>query len=222
MKTFALCFVLAPAVVLADEKPVALLDGKTLVGWVDEKGQPAKLDAGWTYDADGVLHLKAGSKAGNLLTERQYTGFILEWDWKVAPGGNNGVKYRVKKYEKGGWLGPEYQMIDDAAHPDGKNGPNRHTAAIYYLYDPAADKKLKPAGEWNRSKIVLKGNHVEHWLNGAKACEAEIGSSDWKDRVARSKFNKAGDFGENASGRIMITYHNDETWYRNLTITELK
>ena len=222
MNYFSLCLLLTASLALADEKPVALLDGKSLKGWVTEKGEPAQLDTGWTYEADGVLHLKAGSKAGNLLTDRDYTSFILEWDWKVAPGGNNGVKYRVKKYEKGGWLGPEYQMLDDSKHPDGKAGASHTTASIYYLYEPAVDKPLNPAGQWNHSKIALQGNHVEHWLNGKKTCEAQIGSADWKERVAKSKFNKAGDFGENTAGRIMITYHNDETWYRNLVVTELK
>jgi hypothetical protein len=222
MKHLALCLLLSGSLTLADEKPVALLDGQSLSGWVDDKGQPAKLGTGWAYDADGSLHLTAGSKAGNLMTERLYASFILEWEWKVAPGGNNGVKYRVMKYEKGGWLGPEYQMIDDHAHPDGKIGGSHSTAAVYLIYAPAPDKPLNPPGQWNKSKVVLRGNHVEHWLNGKLVCQGEIGSEDWRSRVARTKFKSAPGFGENPAGRIMITYHNDETWYRSMTIQELK
>jgi hypothetical protein len=224
--TMMTALVFAGAVHAADDGFVPLLDGKTLNGWMNAKGEPAKLGEGWNYEDGGILHLKAGNKAGDLFTQRDYADYILAWDWKISPKGNNGVKWRVMKYgdpKKNEWLGPEYQMLDDKGHADGAMGESHRTAAIYLLVAPPADKPLKPVGEWNHSKVVLQGRHVEHWLNGVKVCEATIGSPEWKEAVSKSKFaKKQPAFGENPAGKIMITYHNDEVWYRDMKVKELK
>jgi hypothetical protein len=196
---------------------VPLFDGKSLDGWVDGNGEPMKA-GGWVVE-DGTLHLKRGSKPGNLLTARQYDDFILDWEWKIDKGGNNGVKYRVKKFEKGGLLGPEYQMIDDESKAASK--PYYQTAAVYNILEPAADKPLKTPGEWNTSRVVANGTKLEHYLNGKLVAAIDTASDEWAKRKGASKFSRNEGFGEGA-GQIMLTDHNDAVWYRNIRIKPLK
>jgi Domain of Unknown Function (DUF1080) len=173
-----------------------LFDGKTTAGWRGYKTQD--VPAGWAV-VDGVL-VKEG-KSTDLVTRDQYGDFELEFEWKLAPGGNAGVFYRgTEEYEHIYWSAPEYQLLDDAAHADGKN---RLTAAgsAYALYPPPAGI-VKPAGEWNSSRIVARGAHVEHWLNGKKVVEYELKSADWKSRVAASKFSKYPNYGLAPAGLI--------------------
>ncbi|MDB4409132.1 DUF1080 domain-containing protein [Akkermansiaceae bacterium] len=140
----------------------------------------------------------------------------------MSEKGNSGVKYRVTKYGKN-LLGPEYQVLDDDKHPDGKVGPNRQTASLYdILPADAGKKKLKPVGEWNQSSIVAKGNHLQHFLNGEKVIDLKVGSDEWKKLVGESKFKKQEAFAENAKGRLMLQDHSDPVWYRNLAVKELK
>ncbi|HYK88502.1 MAG TPA: DUF1080 domain-containing protein, partial [Acidobacteriota bacterium] len=142
------------------------------------------------------------------------------WEWKIAPGGNNGVKYFVTEARPSA-PGHEYQMIDDAANPDGKVGANHLTASFYDVLAPADDRPVRPAGQWNQSRILVRGNHVEHWLNGKMVLEYELGSERVKAGLARSKFRNLPDFGTKIPGHIMLTYHYDECWYRNVKIREL-
>ncbi|RYD33254.1 MAG: DUF1080 domain-containing protein, partial [Verrucomicrobiaceae bacterium] len=114
-----------------------------------------------------------------------------------------------------------YQMLDDVNHPDGKIGAKRQTASLYDILPPAADKKLSPPGEWNTSKIVVKGTHIEHWLNGAKVLEVDLASDTFKTARAASKFKDAAGFAENAKGRLMLQDHGDETWFRNIRLKAL-
>jgi hypothetical protein len=113
-------------------------------------------------------------------------------------------------------------MLDDARHPDGKIGPHRQTASFYDVIPAPADKPMKPVGEWNASRIIVKGNYVEHWLNGKKVLSYELGSDVVKAGLAKSKFAKFADFGTKIDGHIMLTYHQDNCWYRNIKIRELK
>jgi hypothetical protein len=212
MKRFLLLFTASCA--LAGE-PVAIQD---LKNWGTADGKPAP--AGWVAESDGSLHRSA--KAGDLFSAKEYGDFEFTWEWKVAEGGNSGVKYRVTAYDKKGNLGPEYQLLDDAKHPDGKIGPQRQTGSLYDLVAPdAAAKKVNPPGEWNTSKIVVRGKKLEHWLNGAKLVEMEIGSEAWKAAYAKSKFKTTPGFAENARGRLMLQDHGDEVWFRNMSIREL-
>ena len=203
----------------ADEEGFTpLFDGKSLKGWVNDKGEPVT-EGGWVAQ-DGVLHMKPGSKAGNLFTAKEYGDFIFDWEWKLESKGNNGVKYRVNKFDKGGWLGLEYQMIDDGGHADGHK-PISQTASIYALYPPIDGKPLNPIGQWNSSRIVAKGPKVEHWLNGVKVAEADISTDDFKQRVAASKWKAIEGFGVARRGKIMITDHKDPVWIRNIRIKPL-
>lgn len=195
-----------------------LFDGKSLNGWhlYAKKAQP---EAGWKVE-DGLLKKVAKQRGGDIVTDQTFGDFDLRWEWRVAAGGNNGVKYLVTE-QRTSAPGHEYQMIDDAGHPDGKLGAKRQTAAFYDVLPPAADKPLKPVGEWNSSRILVQGNHVEHWLNGKKVLKYELGSDAVKAAVAASKFKNSAGFGTKINGHIMLTDHQDECWFRNLKIREL-
>ena len=164
-------------------------------GWLEEG-----LPKGW-HVAGGVLS-KEGS-VDDLVTVREYASFELEWQWKIGTAGNSGVLYRgTRAYDHIYWSAPEYQLLDDANAPDGKNRLTS-AAADYALYAAPAGI-VHAAGRWNRSRIVVDGNHVEHWLNGRKVVSYELGSEDWLAHVAASKFKEYPGYGKAASGLIAI------------------
>lgn len=195
-----------------------LFDGKSLAGWRTYK-EGGKIGAGWVVE-DGLLKKQAKISGGDIMTEQPIPAtadWELSWEWRIAEKGNNGVKYFITEARKG-TLGHEYQLLDDHGHPDGKVGAHRQTASFYDVMPPAADKPLKPVGEWNHSRIVVKANTVQHWLNGAKVLEYELGSAAVKEAVAKSKFKNIGDFGTKVTGHILLTDHNDECWFRNVKL----
>ena len=151
------------------------------------------------------------------MTVKAYDNFEFSWDWKMGPKGNNGVKYFIIPERKAA-IGHEYQMIDDSLVKDAISA----NASFYLLVAPKKDKPSKPMGEWNRSKIVVKGNHVEHWLNGEKVLEYECGSPAIMEQSAKTKFKKWPNFGKKVKGHILLTDHKDPCWFRNLKIRELK
>ena len=195
-----------------------LFDGKSLQGWhlYTKKAAP---EAGWKVE-DGLLKKLAKVRGGDIVTDATFADFDLAWEWRVAAGGNNGLKYLVTE-QRPSAPGHEYQMIDDTGHPDGKLGAKRQTASFYDVLPPAENKPLKPVGEWNASRILVQGNHVEHWLNGTKVLEYELGSEAVKVAVAASKFKNSAGFGTKIKGHILLTDHQDECWFRNLKIREL-
>jgi hypothetical protein len=197
----------------------SLFDGHSFAGWrgYQLKGPPAQ---GWEIK-DGLLKTVAKVKGVALITEGKFTDFELVWEWRIAEAGNNGVKYFVTEARPKS-PGHEYQMLDDARHPDGRIGPHRQTAALYDLFPPAADKPSRPAGEWNTSRIIVRGNQVEHWLNGRTVLTYDLGSAAFKAALAKSKFAHDAGFGEKVTGPIMLTYHQDECWYRSIRIRELR
>ena len=164
-------------------------------GW-KEPGLPA----GW-HVSGGVLS-KEGA-VDDLVTTRDYSNFELELEWKIGKAGNSGIFYRgTRAYDHIYWSAPEYQLLDDANAEDGKK---RLTAAgaDYALY-PAPAGVVHPFGEWNRTRLVVRGTHVEHWLNGQKIVEYDLGSADWKARVAASKFTAYPQYGLATTGLIGI------------------
>ena len=199
----------------ADDGFVRLFQGdkdKTWVGYGKDSWPE-----GWEL-AEGVLH-RSGS-GGDLQTVEEFGDFDLRFAWKISPGGNSGVMYRVSREKGPAYLtGPEYQVLDNAKHQDGKS-PLTSTASLYALYAPTKDV-AKPTGEWNRSRIVVKGNRIRHFLNGEKVVDVELGSDDWTKRVAESKFAAWTKFGKNEKGHIVLQDHGDEVWYRNLRIKKL-
>jgi hypothetical protein len=217
MKTPALLAILVSCATLADAgEPVSLFDGKTLAGWTGLDG--AAPGPGWTI-ADGELRLDG--QGGYLISEKEYTNFDFEWEWKISEAGNNGVKYWVTKINGKEWLGIEYQMLDDEKHPDGKNGPDRRTASFYDIQAPGAATPVKTPGVWNQSRIVAQNGKLQHWLNGVLVGEADTASAEWKANLAQSKFKEKVGFAP-GHGCIMITDHKDKVAYRNLRIRELE
>ncbi len=196
-----------------------LFDGKTTAGWHSFKKTtfPAK---GWTV-VDGELRLAANSKAGDIVTDQTFSDFDLVWEWKIEPGGNNGVKYFITE-ERSSAVGHEYQMIDDPAEKESADGGKHSTASFYDVLPPAKDKPLKKTGEWNLSRVLVQGNHVEHWLNGKKVLEYELGSDQVLEAVQKSKFRSVPGFGTKIRGHILLTEHHDAATFRNIKIRELK
>ncbi|MES2982831.1 MAG: DUF1080 domain-containing protein [Verrucomicrobiota bacterium] len=166
---------------------------------------------------DGILKKLSIIPGGDIITKEKYGDFTLAWEWKISPKGNNGIKYLVLE-DRGNFSGPEYQMLDDTGHRDGKIGPHRQTACLYDILPPADDKPLKPVGEWNSSKIVVKGKSVEHWLNGARVLAYELESEELKAAIAKSKFAKANGYEKKIEGHIVLTDHIDECFFRNIKI----
>ncbi len=201
-----------------DDSPTTevLFDGKTLENF---RGyQSEQIGSGWSVQ-DGAIFFD-GNRSDDLVTRKEYGNFEFEFEWKISAGGNSGVMYRVSLGEKKPWhTGPEYQLLDDANHKDGKT-PNTSTGALYALYPPN-NKSLKPVGQWNASKIVLDGNRIEHWLNGSQVVEATIGNPDWIKTVEASKFGKFKQFAGNAQGHLVLQDHGNPVWFRNLKIKTL-
>ncbi|MBP2157954.1 MULTISPECIES: DUF1080 domain-containing protein [Asticcacaulis] len=209
----------APVVACAAEAPwTPLFNGKDLSGWRLYKGGAA--GDGWAVE-DGALTLKHAG-GGNIVTEAEYGDFELEFDWKISKNGNSGVMYFVRELPQAAQpyhTGPEYQVLDNAGHADGKI-PSHTAGAIYDLVTPSTDAS-KPVGEWNHARIVVKRGHIEHWLNGKKVAESSYGDAKWKALVAGSKFKAMPDFATEPMGRICLQDHGDPVWYRNIRIRKL-
>jgi hypothetical protein len=198
----------------------SLFNGKNLDGWRFYKD---KENNSWEVAADGSLHCKpfdGNEKRANLITTEQYENFELNWEWKISAQGNSGVMFRVtEEYDEPYLSGPEYQLLDDVGYP-GKIEDWQKTGADYAMYTPSAAKP-KSVGGWNSSKIVVKLNHVEYWLNDAKVVEYELGSEDWQKRKAASKWNDAVGYGVAKKGHICLQDHGGEVWFRNIVIKSL-
>jgi len=195
----------------------SLFNNNSTDAWRGYKSQT--FPSGWKIQ-DGVL-TKTGA-VDDIMTKDQFGNFQLAWDWKLSPGGNAGVFYRgTEEYDHIYWSAPEYQLLDDAGHPDGKSRLTS-AGADYALY-PSPAGVVKPAGEWNSSMIVANGNVVQHWLNGQKLLEYDMGSADWAAKVKASKFAAYPNYGRAAKGYIAIQGDHDGTLsIRNVRIRELK
>ncbi len=202
-----------------------LFDGESFDGWTGMKGSELPTDR-WAIEG-GVLGTVSG-RGRDLVTTRPYESFELSFEVKINAEGNNGVKYFVQQDwdlnpERPGLgaVGHEYQVLDDATL-GGKPGWEKASMGSFYLvYEPAADKNQSPFGEWNTCRILVDGKHVEHWLNGDKVLEYEVGTPELLEQVQRTKFRNVPGFGEKTSGYIVLTHHNEPTWFRNIKIREL-
>jgi hypothetical protein len=190
-----------------------LFDGQTTNGWRGFK-KPGFPEKGWRIE-DGVLKKVAGVRGGDLITVETFGDFELSWEWRIPAGANNGVKYLITE-TRASAIGHEYQMIDDATIQD----PKGATAAFYDVLPPKPDKGPPRIGYWNTSRIIVRGDHVEHWLNGDLVLTYELGSPEVRAAVAKSKFKSVEGFGTKLRGHILLTDHNDEAWFRNLKLRE--
>ncbi|HUO19078.1 MAG TPA: DUF1080 domain-containing protein [Steroidobacteraceae bacterium] len=158
------------------------------------------LPAGWHVDG-GVLH-KDGP-VDDLVSKRKYANFELELEWKIGKEGNSGIFYRgTREYDHIYWSAPEYQLLDDADTEDGKS-PLTAAGSAYALYG-VPPGVAKPYDQWNKTRLIVNGHHVEHWLNGVKVVEYDLASEDWRKRVAASKFSRYPHYGLAESGLIGI------------------
>jgi hypothetical protein len=194
----------------------ALFNGQSLAAW---RGWSASgIPPGWHIVGDTLA--KEG-EVDDLVTREMYGNFELELQWKIGKAGNSGIFYRgTREYDYIYWSAPEYQLLDDLYASDGRSRLTS-AAAAYGLYASPAGV-VKPFGEWNTTRIIVNGAHVEHWLNGKKVVDYELWSDDWKARVAASKFSKYPHYGLAKRGYIGIQGDHDGVLaVRNIRIREL-
>lgn len=195
-----------------------LFPGSDTAAWrgYQEKDFPS---SGWVVEGD-TLHHPAGTSGPDLITREQFADFEFACQWKVAPGGNSGIMYRVGETEGASYqTGPEMQVLDNERHPDAKS-TRTSAGALYGLVACGLDV-VRPAGQWNSVKIVVRGNHVEHWMNGWKVAEVELNSPQWDALIKGTKFEPWKDFGRLPKGHIALQNHGDDVWYRDLRIRTL-
>ena len=202
----------------AQQKPdwVSLFDGKTIAHWrgYKETGVPA----GWKVQDGAITRVAEGP---DLVSREQYADFEFEFEWKVPPGGNSGVMFRVTEaLESTYHSGPEYQILDNARHEDGKN-PLTSAASSHSIAAPNHDM-TKPVGHWNQSRLLVKGPHVEHWLNGMKVVEYELWTPEWNALVKASKFKQWPEYGMQKSGHLVLQNHGDQVQFRALRVRRLQ
>lgn len=199
-----------------------LWDGKTNAGWRGYN-KPTFPESGWEMK-DGILTVippqGQAKSGGDIITNKTYRNFELIVDFLYTPGANSGIKYFIDGKTN---VGCEYQILDDKVHPDAKLGinGNRTLAGLYDLIPP---KNMRDNGpnSWNRAIIIVKGNHVEHWLNGQMTVSYERGDAAWKALVATSKFKDSPNFGEAAEGHILLQDHGNKVSFKNIKIREIK
>ena len=192
-----------------------LFDGNSLTGWRGYNSE--SMPTGWSAENGMLIRTGPG---GDIITEQQFADFELSLEWLVGPSGNSGVLFRaVEGQEEVSHGATEMQILDDAGHPDGRS-PLTSAGSNYGLHGVPRGN-VKSAGEWNTSRIVVVNNQVEHWLNGDKVVEYELGSADWAQRVANSKFAQWPAYGRASRGHIGIQDHGDRVSFRNLKIREI-
>jgi 3-keto-disaccharide hydrolase len=202
-----------------------LFDGQTLKGWRNYHQKETGPE--WQVN-NGAIVLQRDTPAGTpgkvqagLMTEEQFGDFSLALEWRIAPGGNSGILYRVSESGKAPHdTGIEMQVLDNARHPDARKGQSRQAGACYALYAPAKDA-TRPVGEWNLAQIVVRTNHVEHWLNGQKLLSYELGDADWQRRVSESKFKDFPGYGRSPKGHLLLQDHSFHVEFRNIKIRPL-
>lgn len=200
---------------------LTLFDGTSLEGWRGYRTPDASGTRWQVVDNLLTLPPKTGQQRSvDIVTTGTFDQFELEFDWRISPGGNSGVKYFVLE-DGNSAIGHEYQIIDDEKHSDAKiGGAERQTASLYDVLPPS-NRSLKPAGEFNQGRIVVRGMQVEHWLNGTRVLQYELGSPALKAAIADSKFKDVARFGTLQKGHILLQDHNDQVWFRTVRIRRL-
>lgn len=211
-----------------------LFDGRTLAGWRGV-GYDTVPSSHWVVVDGAIKKIASGNVprvadgrplvGGDLMTVDSFADFELSFEWKVTPGANSGVKYNVSEamslaQPTHSALGFEYQVLDDDRHEDAKL-PSHRAGALYDLIAPGDRKQLRPVGEWNSARILVRGNHGEHWLNGVKVVEFELGSAHLDSLLAASKYKVIPGFGTKRTGHIVLQDHGDEVYFRDIKVRPL-
>lgn len=212
-----------------------LFDGRSLEGWrgLGRSGPP---EGAWMVQDGCLARRPEGDELQpenvgpapwcDLISVRTFEDFDLHFDWKIGPGGNSGVKYNVseeislKLQPPGAALGFEYQILDDERDPDAAARPCWAAAALYDLVAPRG-KTVRPVGEFNTARVVIRGNRGEHWLNGVKVLEFDLGTAEMRRRLAESKYRDISGFGRRRRGHISLQDHGHAVWFCNIRIREL-
>lgn len=222
-----------PNVLTEEEKAegwVLLFDGISFEGWRDLGSQEIP-EGHWTIE-DGTIKKVPSENVplqedgqplagGDLITTQTYENFELYFEWKISPAGNSGIKYNVSEEmstanpPESAALGFEYQVLDDAGHPDAQVSDTHTAGALYDLIAPIG-KSLRPVGEFNTARILFNGNHGEHWLNGVKVLEYDLDTPEMDALIAASKYRNIIDFAKKRRGHIVLQDHTDAVWYRSI------
>jgi hypothetical protein len=198
---------------------ILLFDGKTFNGWTTSGGKP--VSKGWAIE-NGSLSTTKNERGGDIVSEQEYGNFIFTVDYKIEPGCNSGIKYFFTKYQQGGNLGLEYQILDDKLAEDNQKA-NHLCGSLYDILPPNEKiKKVNAPGQWNTIKIVSKNNQVEHWLNGKMILKFTRGNKAFTDAVALSKFNKVVPaFGTVEKGKLLLQEHGGLVAFKNIKVLPL-
>jgi hypothetical protein len=212
-----------------------LFDGESFAGWRG-LGYDSVPSAHWRIVDGSIMKIASGNvpkmpdgqpaNGGDLMSVDAFRDFELAFEWKATPAMNSGVKYNVSEEfslehaTNHAALGFEYQLIDDSLNDDNKI-PSHRAGALYDLIAPGAAKPLRPVGQWNSSRIVFRGNHGEHWLNGAKIVDFDLGTPRMDSLLAASKYRTIPGFADRRAGHIILQDHGDEIYFRSIKIRPL-
>lgn len=203
-----------------DEGWILLFDGETTDGWRGYNSD--SFPGAWTVE-DGSLKFNGGSSAegGDIIYDEEFENFHLSLEWRISEGGNSGIFYLGKEIaDTPIWYSaPEFQILDNENHPDADQGrdDNRKAASLYDLI-PAVPQNANPYGEWNKAEILVHDGKVVHFQNGEAVVEFELGTPEWNEMVANSKFSEMEEFAANSSGYIALQDHSDDVWFRNIKL----
>jgi hypothetical protein len=213
-----------------------LFDGQSFEGWRG-LGRDSIPTSHWRIEDGNIRSVASGDvptaadgqplEGGDVMTIDTFENFELALEWKVSPGANSGIKYNVSEEMStasppdNAALGFEYQIIDDGTHPDAQSGGNRTSAGLYDLFPPGENKQLQPVGSYNEARILFRGTHGEHWLNGELVLEFDLGSVSFDSAFAVSKYQPIAGFADKRAGHIVLQDHGDDVWFRNIKIREL-
>lgn len=221
MRVFLICVVASAGVLngtVGAQSYINLIEDASLSRWMKPDGSDVT-NTGWKLESGGVLHLSG--RGGNIVSREQYGDFDLWFDYRISEKGNNGIKYRVREYGNS-LLGLEYQIQDDAAFP--RMAEKHRTASLYDLISlsqPIFERNYQPLSEFNTGRIIVQNNRLRHWMNGRLIIDECSDSTRFEQAVNNSKFRDKPEFGRNRVGRLMLTDHNSEVWFRNVYVRRL-